>query len=56
MTDRQIYSCGLTAGLTMTEMRHMTPGFILDMYFWRVEYDSRMNYGKSIRRMMKGKE
>jgi len=53
MTERNIYSCGLIAGLTMQEMRHMTPGFILDMYYWRTDYDSRMSYGKSIRQLMK---
>ena len=54
MTERNIYSCGLIAGLTMREMRHMTPGFILDMYYWRCEYDTRMNTGKSLRRMISG--
>ena len=52
MTERQIYSCGLIAGLTVREMRHMTPGFILDMYYWRVNYDSRMMFGKSLRQLM----
>jgi hypothetical protein len=52
MTDRNIYSCGLIAGLTYREMRHMTPGFILDMYYWRCDYDSRMMFGKGMREMM----
>jgi len=52
MTPRNIYSCGLIAGLSMRDMRHMTPGFILDMYYWRVDYDSRMSFGKSIRQAM----
>ena len=30
---------GLVAGLTFTEMRHMTPGFIVDQYVWRRCYD-----------------
>ena len=54
MTERRIYSCGLIAGLTMREMRHMTPGFILDMYFWQTDYDSRMNCGKGLRQLMRG--
>lgn len=52
MTDRNIFSCGLIAGLSYREMRHMTPGFILDMYYWKCDYDSRMMFGKSISRMM----
>lgn len=52
MTPREIYSCGLIAGLGYGEMRHMLPGFILDMYYWRCDYDSRMVTGKSIRQMM----
>lgn len=52
MTCRNIYSSGLIAGLGMREMRHMTPGFILDMYYWRMEYDTRMMYGKSLRGML----
>ncbi len=52
MTERNIYSCGLIAGLGMREMRHMTPGFIMDMYYWRADYDSRMGFGKSLSRMM----
>lgn len=52
MTERNIYSCGLIAGLRMSEMRHMTPGFILDMYYWKCDYDCKMSYGKSIRKMM----
>lgn len=49
---RNIYSCGLIAGLSMREMKHMTPGFIMDMYFWRMDYESRMYLGKSLRQLM----
>ena len=52
MTERNIYSCGLIAGLSMREMRHMTPGFILDMYYWHCDYDSRMMFGKGLRQLM----
>lgn len=51
MTEREIYSAGLIAGLSYTEMRHMLPGFILDMSVMRADYDSRISFGKSIRRL-----
>lgn len=52
MTARQVYSCGLIAGLGMREMRHLTPGFIMDMYYWRCDHDSRMMFGKGLRQLM----
>lgn len=55
LTVRDIYSMGLIAGLSYTEMYRMLPGFILDMAYKRMDYDSRMSYGKSIRKLM-GKE
>ncbi|MBQ8074279.1 MAG: hypothetical protein IJ231_11020 [Clostridia bacterium] len=48
---RDIYSGGLIAGLSYTEMRHMLPGFILDMALMRADYDSKINWGKPLRRM-----
>lgn len=51
MTVRDIYSGGLIAGLSYTEMRHMLPGFILDMALMRTDYDSKINWGKPLRRM-----
>ena len=53
MTEREIYSCGLIAGLSLREMRHLTPGFILDMYYWRCDHESRMTVGKSLRKLMR---
>ncbi len=40
MTSRALYSRGLIAGLSYTEMRHMLPGMIMDMYVWRSKYDA----------------
>jgi len=52
MSMRDIYSMGLIAGLGYREMRHMLPGFIMDMGMMRMEYDSKMNWGKSILKQM----
>lgn len=30
----------------------MTPGWIMDMYKIRIDYDMRVNWGKGIRKMM----
>jgi hypothetical protein len=30
----------------------MTPGWIMDMYKIRADYDARMNYGKGIRNIL----
>ena len=38
MTERDIYSMGLIAGLSYTEMRHMLPGFIMDMGSMRMKW------------------
>lgn len=42
LTSREIYSKGLIAGLSYSEMRHMAQGFILDMYVWRTKYDAQL--------------
>jgi hypothetical protein len=55
MTERDIYSVGLIAGLSYSEMRHMLPGFILDMGSMRMDYDSRINFGKPLRKLTGGK-
>ena len=39
LTTREIYSKGLIAGLSYTEMRHMLPGMIMDCFVWRSKYD-----------------
>ena len=33
-------SCGLIAGLQRNEIDRMRPGEVLDLYFYRQEYDS----------------
>lgn len=52
MTSREIYSKGLIAGLRMREMRHMSPGFILDMFVWKAKYDASMAAPKAARKLM----
>lgn len=42
VTSRQVYSYGLIAGLTYTEMREMLPGFILDAFVRRLKYDTQL--------------
>jgi hypothetical protein len=34
------------------EARRMTPGWIMDMYKIRIDYDLRVNWGKGIRGML----
>ena len=43
LTYRYIVSCGLIAGLSYTEMADMLPGFILDCYIRRRNYDDQMH-------------
>jgi len=40
MTYRRIISCGLIAGLRISEIHRMKPGEVLDLYFYRQTYDS----------------
>ena len=54
MSYREIIGMGLIAGLTMRDMRHMEPGFVMDMYMIRADYDTRMNYGKALRKIAAG--
>lgn len=49
---REFYGYALIAGIPIREARRMQPGWIIDMYKIRVDYDMRMNYGKSILRQM----
>lgn len=48
MSSREIFSRGLISGLTYTEMIHMTPSFILDMFAERVKYDYPMQAKKAL--------
>lgn len=43
MTFRRIISWGLIAGLSYTEMQDMLPGFILDCFILRQNYDDQMH-------------
>ena len=43
MTYRYIVSCGLIAGLSYTEMADMNPGFVLDCFIRRRNYDDMMH-------------
>lgn len=43
MTYRYIVSCGLIAGLKYTEMADMKPGFVLDCFIRRRNYDDIMH-------------
>lgn len=45
---REFYGYALIAGISITEARRLQPGWIIDMYRLRTDYDARMNYGKSI--------
>ena len=47
---REYYAYALIAGISVKDARRMTPGFIMDMYKIRVEYDVRINGGKIQRR------
>ena len=50
MRAREYYSCALIAGIGFSEARHTLPGWILDLYKLRIEYDARMMGAKMLRR------
>lgn len=43
---REFYGYALIAGIQINDARRMTPGWIMDMYKIRLEYDVRINGGK----------
>ena len=45
---REFYGYALIAGISITEARRLQPGWIIDMYRLRADYDARMNYGQSL--------
>ena len=49
---REYYGYALIAGIGPAEARRMTPGWIVDMYKIRMDYDLRVNWGKGIRKMV----
>lgn len=44
MSARKVISCGLIAGMNLDAIRRSPPGFVIDMYRYRQEYDFRL-YG-----------
>jgi len=40
---RRLISCGLIAGMTLKEIMRAAPGFVMDMYLYRQEYDDVMH-------------
>lgn len=49
---REYYAYALVAGISVAEARRMYPGFIMDMYKIRAEYDIRMSGGKIARKRL----
>lgn len=49
---REFYGYALIAGIPISEARRLQPGWIVDMYKIRMDYDMRMNWGKGIRKML----
>ena len=47
---RELYGYALCAGISVKDARRMLPGFIMDMFKIRTEYDVRLNGGKIQRR------
>jgi hypothetical protein len=51
---REFYGYALIAGISITEARHMMPGWIVDMYKIRVDYDARISGGRGILKGLAG--
>lgn len=51
---REYYAYALIAGISIRDARRMMPGFIMDMYKIRAEYDVKLNGGKIARRTLGG--
>lgn len=54
MRVREYYGFALIAGIPVQEARRMAPGFIMDMFKIRAEYDIRVNGGKVAGRKLMG--
>ena len=50
MRAREYYGFALIAGMSLSEARHTMPGWILDMYKLRLEYDARLMGVRQLRR------
>lgn len=51
MRVREYYAYALIAGISIAEARHMLPGWVVDCFKIRAEYDARMMGIKMPRRM-----
>ena len=51
---REFYGYALIVGIPIETARHMTPGWIKDMFKIRLDYDIRINGGKGILQSMAG--
>lgn len=40
---RRLIGCGLIAGMTLKEIMRAAPGFVMDMYLYRQDYDDVMH-------------
>lgn len=49
MTLRTVISRGLIAGLAYAEMKHMQPGFVIDLFVYRMRYDDQEHGIKRVR-------
>lgn len=49
MTCRTVISRGLIAGLSYSEMWHMEPGFVIDMFTGRMKYDDQQHGIKRVK-------
>ena len=47
---REYYGYALIAGIGMAEARHMLPGWIMDFYKMRLDYDARLSDALGARR------
>ena len=48
---REYLGYALIAGIGLEEARHLTPGFIMDMYVIRAKHDVRVNWGNAKRKL-----
>lgn len=51
---REYYAYALIAGISVADARRMLPGFIMDMYKIRAEYDVKVNGRKIAKRQVLG--
>lgn len=49
MTVRALFARGLIAGLHYAEMRRLQPGFVIDMFMARMQYDDQQHGIRRVR-------